>query len=200
MALVDIIEPDLFVLNMSKAQDVPLMVRFSYRVAERVGQTPYVAAFAIDGRALGGPPLEGPRDRAAVHVGREDAIDVKRFDGGKSIVVWLPPTEEWTCELIGRHWDHHAHICWGVFVDSRTLDDVGRNLQATWPRRHAFGDHSDLLESTVGNDRKMVMLSYDSCWFSGKASADCWDVVVSLLTDLSEGDLEVYPDADDDQS
>jgi len=200
MPLIEIIEPDLFVLNISELQDIPLMVRFSYRVAERVGQTPYVAAFAIDGRALGGPPLEGPRDRAAVHVGRENVVGVRRFDGGKSIVLWLPPAEEWTCELIGRHWDHHAHICWGLFVDSRALDDVARNLQATWPRRHAFGDHSGLLGSTVGPDRNLAMLSYDSYSFFGKASADCWDLVVSLLTDLSEGDLEVYSDTDDDRS
>jgi len=142
--------------------------------------------------------LEGPRDRAIVHIGKEEAIDARRFDGGKSIVLWLPPSEEWSCELIGRHWDHHAHICWGVFVDSRSVHDVGRNLQATWPRRHAFGDHSALVESTVGNDRRMVMLSYDSGWFSGKVSADTWDFVKSLLAEISEGDLEIYDDTDDD--
>ena len=198
MSFVEIIEPHLFVLNMAGRQEIPVMVRFLYRVAEGVGQTPYVGAFAVHGRALGGPPLEGPRDRAAVHVGREDAMGVKRFDGGKSIVLWLPPSEEWTCELIGRHRDHHAHVCWGVFVDSRALEDVARNLKAVWPRRHAFGDHSNLLKSTVGNDRKMAMLSYDSYSFFGRASADCRDFVKSLLTGISGGDLDIYDDLEDE--
>jgi len=195
---IEIIEPDLFVLNASRPQDISLMVRFSYRVSKRVEQTAYVAAFAIDGRALGGPPLEGPRDRAIVHIGKEEAIDVKRFDGGRSIVLWLPPSEAWTCELIGRHWDHHAHMCWSVFVDSRALHDVARALQTTWPRRHSFGDHSQRLESTVGPHRKLAMISYDSYSFFGKAAADCWGFVKSLLAELSEGDLEIYDDTDDD--
>jgi len=198
MFSVDIIEPDVLVLNMlSGSEDMALVVQFTYRVAERAGQTPYVAAFAIDGRALGGPPLEGPRDRAVVHVGREDAIHVKRFDGGKNIVLWVPPSEEWMCEVIVQHWDRHEHICWGVFVDSRPLDDVARNLQATWPRRHAFGDHLTLLHSTVGVDRRMAMLSYDSEWFSGKVFADTWGFVKSLLTEISGGNVEVQDDTDD---
>jgi len=198
MALVDIIEPEQFVFNVPRPDETPLVVRFAYQVAKQVGQTLYVAAFAIDGKALGGPALEGPRDRAVVRIGREDAIDVKRFDGGKSIVLWLPPSEEWACDLISRHWDHHEHICWGVFVDDSLLDDVAHKLQATWPRRHAFGDHSDLLESSIGGDRRMVMMSYDAVWFFGKVYADTWDFVRSLLTEVSGGDVEIYDGTNDD--
>ncbi len=44
------------------------------------------------------------------------------------------------------------------------------------------------------------MLSYDSYSFFGKASADCWDLVKSLLTEISGGDLEIYDDTDDDST
>ncbi len=197
MPLVEIIEPDLFVVNVSRFQEIPCVVQFVYQVGERVAQAPYVAAFSVDGRRLGGLPLEGPREKAVVRRGRGDVVDLDQLDGGREIVVWRPPSEGWTCELVGRHWDHHAHVCWGLFVDSRALDEVERNLQATWPRRHAHGDHSGLLESTVGPDRKLVMLSYDSYSFFGKTTAECWKTVKCLLAEVSEGDLDVYNSADD---
>jgi hypothetical protein len=157
--LVEIIEPDLFVVNVAKPEETHAVAHFVYEVGDIVGETPYVAAFSVDGRAASGSVLERLRDKAPVRIGREDAVRLKRFDGGKEVVVWLPPDEDWTCDLLSQHWDHHEHMCWGLFVDGRALQDVAQDLHATWPRRHAHGDHSKLLESTVGPDRKLLPTS-----------------------------------------
>lgn len=194
MPPVDIIEPDLFAINRLTPEDIPSVVGFAYRVAESVEQHVYVAVFSSDGRTVGGPPLAGPRSNAIVRLGNESAPRVKWFGAGRDIVLWRPPSREWSCELIARHWSRQPQVCWGVLVDRRDIEGVASNLQLTWPRRHAVGDHIDLLESTIGPYRKLAMLSYDGCWFSGKASPDCWDFVRSLLVEISRGDLEVYED------
>jgi len=198
MPVIEITEANLFVLSVSEPDDIPLTVRFAHRVAEEVGQNLYVAAFSVDGRALGSSVPEGSRKRSIVFLGRQDAIRVKRFDGGKEIVLWQPPDGAWLSQLIGSHWDYHEHMCWGLFVDRRDTAEVACDLQATWSQRHRFGDHSNLLESTVGPERKLAMLSYDSYSFFGKASPDCWDFVRSLLKEISGGSLDVYDlDADE---
>ncbi len=197
MPPVDIIEPNLFAINRLAPEDIPSVVGLAYQVAEAVKQHVYIAAFSIDGRTAGSPPLDGFHDGATVRLGKDNAADVKRFGAGRDIVLWRPPDREWGCDLIGRHW-WEEQLCWGLVVDTRSLGDVATSIQATWPRRHGISDHVDLLESTMNPDRKLGMISYDGCWFSGKAASDCWDFVKSLLAEISEGDLEIYDDTEDD--
>lgn len=196
---VSVLSPNLFIFDaeggINPQKDIPRVVTFAYQVAERVGQRVYIAAFAVDGRTVGGPVQEGPRDGAVVRRGREDAIRVKSWGGGRDIVLWCPPSREWSCELIGHHWWRQRQISWGVLVDGRDVDGVVSNLQTTWPRRsREIGDPLRLLDSTVGRERKLAMVSYDGTFFSGKASTDCWEIVLGLLRGISGDKLQVYQD------
>ena len=189
-----ILTPNLFLFERLASSDIPRVVTFVYQVADRVRQSVYVLAFEIEGRRVGGPPLDGPGESAVVRIGREDAARVDWFGVGHDIVLWRPPSREWSCDLIGQHWERERQACWGVLVDERGTDGVVSNLQATWPRRHAAGDHLVRLRSTIGPERKLAMVSYDGSSFHGKAYADCWDIVLGLLKEISGGQLEVYTD------
>jgi hypothetical protein len=191
MPPIDIIEPDLFAINRLAPEDIPSVVDLAYHVAESVKQHVYIAAFSIDGRTVGGPPVEGRHGGAIVRLGKDNAANVKRLGTGRDIVLWRPPGRGWSCDLIVQHW-WEEQLCWGLLVDTRSLGEVASSIQMTWPRRHGIGDHVDLLESTIDPHRKLVMVSYDGCWFSGKAAPDCWDLVLSLLKEMSGGEPEVY--------
>jgi hypothetical protein len=194
MLAVDVNKPDLFALNLSTREDIALVMAFTHRVARHVGQDVYIAAIAVDGRRVGGAPLQGPPDGAVVRLGKEDADQSKALGEGRDIVLWPPSNQEQDTGLVWQHWRRSPQLHWAVLVDGRDTDGVVASLQATWSRRHVGGDSLGLIRSSVGVERKMAMLSYDGSFFSGRASADCWDFVFALLKEMGGEKLEIYED------
>ena len=178
-------------------EDIAWVLAVPYRLSERVGQTVYVVAFDVEGQDISGPPLDGPADGAIVRLGNEQAVRLDFLRAGwfgfghGDIVLWRPPSEEWASELIRHDWGR-GYVRWVVFVDGRTVWEVARSLQATWPRRRAAGDHAERVNSSVGSERKLGMLSEDDYFFSGRTSADCWDIALAIIREVSEGKLEFY--------
>jgi hypothetical protein len=192
MPEVDIIGADLFALSRLRPEDILAVMGLAYQVAEHAGQRVYLAVFGVDGRTVGGPPLEGPPEGAVVRLGREDARQADWFGRGRDIVLWQPPSEEWSAALVGHHWWHQRQLSWGVLVDERELMAVVASIQRTWPRRHKPADNSKRLESTIAPERALVMLSHDGSFFAGRASPACWELVRRLLGGVGGGDVEVY--------
>jgi len=169
-------------------EDIWRVIKFAYDMSERVNQAVYILAFDVNGRKIGGPALVGPADGVAVRLGREKAGAIRRFGEGDDVVLWRPPSREWSCELIAAHWNEGR---WAILLDEREMTEVAQDIQSSGPYLYADEDIDRLL-SSVGPRRKLALISYGGGFFSGKTTADCWEVALSQIREISEGELEVY--------
>jgi len=180
-----------FTLESLDPPDIARVVSFAYDVAKRVSQAVYVLAFEINGRSVGDRFLEDSERKQLVYLGREDAANIDWFGVGNDIVVWRPHSEEWACDLIQQNWWEQRQVCWAVLVDGRDTENVGHDLQQTWPRGYAKGDLHDLID-TVAPERGLAMLSYDGSFFSGKAFSESWQTAFDLLKEISAAKLKIW--------
>jgi len=184
-----------FTFEDPRAEDICSVVGFAYDVAERVGQSVYVLAFETDGRQLGEPLADvGLGERGVIRLGRDDAVP-RRFEYGGDVVLWMPPEEQWTCDLMGAHWEQR-YIWWGLLTDQRERAPVALSIAHLWPRGYRLGNLHALL-STVSRERKLVLLACEGSFIDGKVLPECWNIAFPRLAELTEtcdGKLESFDD------